>query len=191
MRSGPRAQPDHPRTRGIISACAERTVMSRTPRMRPRDHLRVCGADSRTFIRSPRLPGSSPRVRSGRFEGHWKRTGIGIISACAERTRCTRCRFRYCRDHLRVCGADDGWPLHMQVEPGSSPRVRSGLKSKRFSCKSAGIISACAERTAVASAAASWAWDHLRVCGADYQRGLHVERVEGSSPRVRSGQEHQ
>ena len=72
---------------GIISACAERTI--RYPewiRVRT-DHLRVCGADLHHPIDPAGHAGSSPRVRSGRDRIPIILVYIGIISACAERTR--------------------------------------------------------------------------------------------------------
>ena len=50
-------------------------------------------------------------------------------------------------DHLRVCGADDGLTLEGVAVPGSSPRVRSGLRPQSLEEPDDGIISACAERT--------------------------------------------
>ena len=49
-----------------------------------------------------------------------------------------------------------------------------------------GIISACAEQTSTASRWKTGAWDHLRVCGADWRVAMTPEGLPGSSPRVRS-----
>ena len=49
---------------GITSACAEQTPGIGSGRVRWRDHLRVCGADSEEESRKPLLKGSPPRVRS-------------------------------------------------------------------------------------------------------------------------------
>ena len=54
-----------------------------------------------------------------------------------------------------------------------------------------GIISACAERTSQKTFMLSVLWDHLRVCGADPKPLPHSLAGQGSSPRVRSGQEAQ
>ena len=88
-----------------ISACAERSIMLALIRHYEQEHLRVCGAVSRTFIRSPRLPGTSPRVRSGpdrRRHRHHRRRNI---SACAERSRFGFVAHVTRPEHLRVCGA--------------------------------------------------------------------------------------
>ena len=75
---------------GIISACAERTADQDRLAVRFGDHLRVCGADAHQTTRIGRIRGSSPRVRSGRTAPDPGTTRIGIISACAERTRRAR-----------------------------------------------------------------------------------------------------
>ena len=50
----------------------------------------------------------------------------------------------------------------------------------------AGIISACAEQTELASSARMRGRDHLRVCGADFGTARGGGTHRGSSPRVRS-----
>ena len=130
--------------------------------------------------------GSSPRVRSRRHGENTAAVPAGIISACAEQTLShdrRRCR-RW--DHLRVCGADYMLRYGYFVQRGSSPRVRSRrqLYSRHGRCR--GIISACAEQTASTIMRVTTGWDHLRVCGADYEMCKIWEGNEGSSPRVRS-----
>ena len=51
---------------GIISACAEQTGRLPCRKDPPRDHLRVCGADTGSFFGGRFEKGSSPRVRSRR-----------------------------------------------------------------------------------------------------------------------------
>ena len=72
---------------GIISACAEQTSSSSQSSLRPRDHLRVCGADQAELGERCRHEGSSPRVRSRPNLRRPSCLGAGIISACAEQTR--------------------------------------------------------------------------------------------------------
>ena len=92
--------------RGIISACAERTVAQLAQLKTKGDHLRVCGADESWTLPEAAETGSSPRVRSG-LAGRFRRTRTGrIISACAERTACSASTRHPPWDHLRVCGAD-------------------------------------------------------------------------------------
>ena len=153
--------------RRIISACAEQTA-NRSARTRAtRDHLRVCGADSRPDSSADSCAGSSPRVRSRRCGlsclGWW----CGIISACAEQTRGARARARLWGDHLRVCGADQRHGRTTEPDRGSSPRVRSRRSYTDMAHFRSGIISACAEQTSRRSCGRRRPWDHLRVCGAD------------------------
>ena len=133
--------------RGIISACAERTTRSVTCWPWSWDHLRVCGADTNEQRVRPISEGSSPRVRSGLHLRRRRSRPIRIISACAERTASIRNGRLSMWDHLRVCGADRRWIMPTILQPGSSPRVRSGRRGTGGISGSGGIISACAERT--------------------------------------------
>ena len=151
------------------------------------DHLRVCGADPAEDKTAVIYRGSSPRVRSGLGDELLDGRVPGIISACAERTMMIPFLRSFLWDHLRVCGADLLDRSGLTVEAGSSPRVRSGLTQSRKNQIQAGIISACAERTADAVLGRSLAGDHLRVCGADRGRPRARDTHLGSSPRVRSG----
>ena len=153
---------------------------------RNRDHLRVCGADlARTPVMMLRW-GSPSRVRSrpGRFAQD--RVQLGITSACAEQTRQRRSRYPPPRDHLRVCGADDGITVGTPVQLGSPPRVRSRQNLLRIKHGKQRITSACAEQTAVAVTGIVVFGDHLRVCGADPNRTTRTLSSSGSPPRVRS-----
>ena len=172
---------------GIISACAERTTDGRCTCRWNRDHLRVCGADSNPSGFHASRRGSSPRVRSGPRSPRRRRPGPGIISACAERTISAASTSKGSKDHLRVCGADRSTNDSQDNRTGSSPRVRSGRPVPSIRHSPNGIISACAERTAAALAAAVSARDHLRVCGADNRGTASGGQNQGSSPRVRSG----
>ena len=49
---------------GITSACAEQTCQPADLAESAGDHLRVCGADKRSTLSTPRKAGSPPRVRS-------------------------------------------------------------------------------------------------------------------------------
>ena len=75
------------------------------------DHLRVCGADATEACGEDHGQGSPPRVRSRPSTPSRADGKHGITSACAEQT----CAWSSCRDprrdHLRVCGADEGKPI--------------------------------------------------------------------------------
>ena len=131
--------------------------------------------------------GSSPRVRSGLSDHATCGRPIGIISACAERSRWRSRGLGASRDHLRVCGAVIPLVILRELVAGSSPRVRSG-RCPRTTCPcSSGIISACAERSTRCRQAPSLCRDHLRVCGAVPFDVSNASSNAGSSPRVRSG----
>ena len=111
---------------------------------------------------------------------------FGIISACAEQTPRPECSNLATGDHLRVCGADKPARCCRARAWGSSPRVRSRLRTGRFSGTLPRIISACAEQTHWRMWLMSLFWDHLRVCGADTMPSIPAGTALGSSPRVRS-----
>ena len=71
---------------GIISACAEQTYGGSLTALACRDHLRVCGADSKNESGTSGRFGSSPRVRSRLHHPVQSVSVDGIISACAEQT---------------------------------------------------------------------------------------------------------
>ena len=109
--SSPRVRSDpHQRTpirprRGIISACAERSRRAIPIATSRGDHLRVCGAINPPKPGDQSEAGSSPRVRSDLVARGSRAARIGIISACAERSRLSRTCRMFNWDHLRVCGA--------------------------------------------------------------------------------------
>ena len=69
---------------------------------------------------------------------------------------------------------------------GSSPRVRSRPTQTGMNTGSSRIISACAEQTFARPDELVLFWDHLRVCGADFNELAAMAFNAGSSPRVRS-----
>ena len=76
------------------------------------------------------------------------------------------------------------------AEAGSSPRVRSRLPQRIVADDLVRIISACAEQTLSCVDVPRLDEDHLRVCGADVTDLAAQFRLGGSSPRVRSRQQH-
>ena len=172
--------------RGIISACAEQTLVGDVVVAHCGDHLRVCGADFRIVRLVGFDGGSSPRVRSRPMIQRIAVKHIGIISACAEQTSAESLTNSSGTDHLRVCGADAVVSHGSIGVPGSSPRVRSRPSSPRCSAPNRGIISACAEQTRWRRPTKRLTWDHLRVCGADPPPSWRCSPPRGSSPRVRS-----
>ena len=184
--SRPRSCHRSHRRRGITSACAEQTNGSTTDAPRRRDHLRVCGADWVVRVEAHVDQGSPPRVRSRPNAYKGALAAVRITSACAEQTGGAT-ELPICpRDHLRVCGADDGNRTDMTLDDGSPPRVRSRPAGGRCRTRVGRITSACAEQTATACSMRAPARDHLRVCGADISSSSSTGSVRGSPPRVRS-----
>ena len=171
---------------GIISACAEQTLLRVFISALSKDHLRVCGADRGVFLIVSFGLGSSPRVRSRHWALRYGEDVVGIISACAEQTSTVTTYGSSGKDHLRVCGADGPSFADEFHRFGSSPRVRSRRLPLAGAAGTAGIISACAEQTWSPTSRTEATTDHLRVCGADQPAGAARIRRRGSSPRVRS-----
>ena len=171
---------------GITSACAEQTSLQAPATCSPRDHLRVCGADSLMSACMPTVPGSPPRVRSRRIVIVSCRLLDRITSACAEQTSPNPTFKTQAWDHLRVCGADLNGEAADPKAAGSPPRVRSRLTGYPSKGYSLGITSACAEQTMAVGLFVAGAGDHLRVCGADNYTSGRPYGIHGSPPRVRS-----
>ena len=150
---------------GIIPACAGNTSGFVSSATMARDHPRVCGEHPMETILTPRLLGSSPRVRGTPFQ---------------------RSDFAYCsRDHPRVCGEHQEQPTRMGEAQGSSPRVRGTRVQRQPVSIGRGIIPACAGNTCHMVSSSVSAWDHPRVCGEHDAQGLSEYARRGSSPRVR------
>ena len=133
--------------RGIIPACAGNTTGSFPPAWCRWDHPRVCG--EHVFTIPGHIPawGSSPRVRGTHRRMRLGHPRMGIIPACAGNTSHPSTPSWIRRDHPRVCGEHPVTLLHIDLRPGSSPRVRGthdhGDAFERFG----GIIPACAGNT--------------------------------------------
>ena len=65
-------------------------------------------------------------MRSGLYPARRTGRGMGIISACAERSGLEYDVCTVPRDHLRVCGAVGSMGQLVPHPMGSSPRVRRG-----------------------------------------------------------------
>ena len=208
--SRPRSCRRSHRRRGITSACAEQTNGSTTDAPRRRDHLRVCGADTRFGSPDGTVTGSPPRVRSRPQAAGAPVASAGITSACAEQTnppyapdadcRGSPPRVRSRRERgtphavdagiTSACAeqTERGWSCDdgKSRQYGSPPRVRS--RRRWWSCGRllAGITSACAEQTSLMVGLSANARDHLRVCGADRVNLPVGFPPLGSPPRVRS-----
>ena len=109
---------------GIIPACAGNTVADSKSVFPTRDHPRVCGEHRAPPSGGGRRRGSSPRVRGTHCIPHRGRFVPGIIPACAGNTPPPQPENSPTRDHPRVCGEHSGWSGRLDLNRGSSPRVR-------------------------------------------------------------------
>ena len=96
---------------------------------------------------SPRLPGSSPRVRGKRGRGDAPVGGLGLIPACAGKTALSS-PFPASRPaHPRVCGENLAPVIAAVKGVGSSPRVRGKLDLESAACRVGRLIPARAGKT--------------------------------------------
>ena len=149
----------------IIPACAGSISTVRRRTLTSRDHPRVCGEHFGGKRRTPRLPGSSPRVRGACGESS---AGVGddrIIPACAGSIHDRRAGNGVAADHPRVCGEHVRGQTPHAALAGSSPRVRGASQGRIHAGSGRGIIPACA--------------------GSIHCRDLFADFCHGSSPRVR------
>ena len=150
---------------GIIPACAGNTSSSTAKSGKTGDHPRVCGEHAIKAAMNESSSGSSPRVRGTLYGRRVRRRPGGIIPACAGNTSAQLCADIARRDHPRVCGEHPAVIAALNVEAGSSPRVRGTRLLGIGTGVGAGIIPACAGNTRDFWRKCSDVGDHPRVCG--------------------------
>ena len=85
---GKRLLPSHSRNRGgLIPACAGKTDARGTQDKPSEAHPRVCGENCCCFLEEGCCGGSSPRVRGKRTTSAQPTEALGLIPACAGKTR--------------------------------------------------------------------------------------------------------
>ena len=87
--------------------------------------------------------------------------------------------------HPRVCGENEAQRTIAELSDGSSPRVRGKPVPERVPVRPAGLIPACAGKTAVAASPRTGTGAHPRVCGENSLPDHRHLDSRGSSPRVR------
>ena len=110
--------------RGLIPACAGKTVSFQGMNALKPAHPRVCGENWKLFLIRRNEMGSSPRVRGKPFLFPSRRLKLGLIPACAGKTVRKPAPPLIQTAHPRVCGENFLIPLKTFVMTGSSPRVR-------------------------------------------------------------------
>ena len=169
----------------ITPACAGRSCTRRYPRLRLKDHPRVCGEKPKIEPETITKKGSPPRVRGEGIYRHAARYNGRITPACAGRSR-RRCgTAAQLADHPRVCGEKSARAAQRRRNPGSPPRVRGEVQAAPLPQERGRITPACAGRRQKSCGRYAARWDHPRVCGEKYIGHAHGKDDFGSPPRVR------
>ena len=133
---------------GLIPACAGKTSIIHAMTPGASAHPRVCGENFKRLFLHLKKRGSSPRVRGK--PGHEADTvqHVGLIPACAGKTRQGSLYAASLGAHPRVCGENSKTGDPRSSELGSSPRVRGKPFGWAFPGWQKGLIPACAGKTA-------------------------------------------
>ena len=170
---------------GIIPAYAGNTLFRIKETAITQDHPRVCGEHSTDPWGISEATGSSPRMRGT----HHFRSGVswqrGIIPAYAGNTEPTRRHRERAGDHPRVCGEHTLTQQGIDMDKGSSPRMRGTRLHRRYRHRAPGIIPAYAGNTHRRRVRLLEVRDHPRVCGEHRDAVALMDEGAGSSPRMR------
>ena len=112
-------------------------------------------------------------------------TPTGLIPACAGKTPNRPTRPRRDKAHPRVCGENGLTQAPLADGVGSSPRVRGKRTHVVRLEEFAGLIPACAGKTAGIPYSTWLSEPHPRVCGENIDALTKGMMEKGSSPRVR------
>ena len=110
--------------RGLIPACAGKTIGGLTGGESVGAHPRVCGENCFLWALKTFFLGSSPRVRGKLRQEYGRLPDTGLIPACAGKTGVSSKLRRERSAHPRVCGENVGHCVAGCIGVGSSPRVR-------------------------------------------------------------------
>ena len=128
-------------------------------------HPRVCGENTQPTQRLMRSGGSSPRVR-GKRSGVGVGVGlVGLIPACAGKTRAQASYLSGAEAHPRVCGENSSISVGPYWGHGSSPRVRGKPLAPKLKPRGRRLIPACAGKTPTLTVCSVSHRAHPRVCG--------------------------
>ena len=165
VRGKPSLSIGNPRGDRLIPACAGKTRGHFPNRYSVRAHPRVCGENRLGLLGRVSIRGSSPRVRGKQPAGRQPPPGLGLIPACAGKTRYGMDSQPLKRAHPRVCGENSFGLLAVAGVVGSSPRVRGKLPPMLRRLLARGLIPACAGKTWNHSQIRCMTRAHPRVCG--------------------------
>ena len=172
----------------IIPARAGQTLRRGQWHRHDADHPRACGANLVPFSLRLWWFGSSPRVRGKLDDVRLDDAANRIIPARAGHTYFFQSIKAVTPDHPRACGANCRNRYRVEVDSGSSPRVRGKPRRRSRLPVCRRIIPARAGQTRPPSNRWCCESDHPRACGANPGNGSSVAACFGSSPRVRGKQ---
>ena len=149
------------------------------------DHPRGCGEHHIAQALDELAGGSSPRMRGALHDQRQCVKCPRIIPADAGSTAPTASRHNRARDHPRGCGEHGKAYRQSVFEVGSSPRMRGALVTAGLLLLVLWIIPADAGSTSSSLMIHLLYPDHPRGCGEHLRRTLHINKLRGSSPRMR------
>ena len=170
---------------GLIPAYAGKTfpAMSRVRYIRA--HPRVCGENTNDTISAALEGGSSPRVRGKPAAASRCFARLGLIPACAGKTRAARLSTSKHEAHPRVCGENLFTFAYKPFVTGSSPRGRGKREPGKPRDRRPRLIPACAGKTTTTSHPTFRSTAHPRACGENRVGHFGDNADRGSSPRMR------
>ena len=133
--------------RRLIPACAGKTCTWSLLTKHGQAHPRVCGENQPPAATCTASLGSSPRVRGKPAFATEIPYGLGLIPACAGKTRKGGVCGGRAGAHPRVCGENALFIGGVLSKAGSSPRVRGKLRVTLLASVRPGLIPACAGKT--------------------------------------------
>ena len=171
--------------RRFIPARAGNTNQEQQDHQQRAVHPRACGEHQRTFGRSTKASGSSPRVRGTLGMAALRMDQPRFIPARAGNTHVSRLGRRRRTVHPRACGEHTYDPYTNKAQCGSSPRVRGTPGALQWAVAGVRFIPARAGNTFPCGPIRARCAVHPRACGEhSIERHCH-RRLDGSSPRVR------
>ena len=185
MRGTPQRHQPHRPVQRIIPAYAGNARCQTGMREPQPDHPRVCGERFFNVVCHRTISGSSPRMRGTPDDNAICANCYRIIPAYAGNAETGAALITSVTDHPRVCGERDRELLARSRTVGSSPRMRGTHRCQPRSAPLLRIIPAYAGNAGALPAQHLRAADHPRVCGERFFPHEIVERLTGSSPRMR------
>ena len=148
-------------------------------------HPRACGEHSSGPISGVSANGSSPRLRGTRLEHAVCANFVRFIPAPAGNTTAAAEPCPALPVHPRACGEHQTYAPAATGSYGSSPRLRGTLESSLLVVSSIRFIPAPAGNTVRFRFFPTSKSVHPRACGEHARSKGHLDRLIGSSPRLR------